>query len=159
MVSLLGLNLLGPGAVPLEREVSGGTILFLMLYLFLLFGIYFLLKRYKDGNDGNLTWTDGIIQGITVSISTAIFSVLFTYLFYELIYPDYVTELTAALQKKMELANIPKEKIIEKLVEIRAYYATSTQSIYSFIGNLITGTAFTLLLSFFLKTNRKKTKK
>jgi len=49
----------------------------------------------------------------------------------------------------------PKRKIEEKLTERKAYYSTSNQSMYSFIGNFITGAAFTLLLSFFLKSNRK----
>ena len=59
------------------------------------------------------------------------------------------------LKDKMELENIPKEKIEEKLMERKTYYSTLTQSKYSFIGNFITGAAFTLLLSFFLKNNRK----
>ena len=56
----------------------------------------------------------------------------------------------------MESVNVPKELVNEKLLEKETYYSTSVQSFYSFIGNLITGVAFTLLLSFFLKSNTKK---
>ena len=87
---------------------------------------------------------------------TAIFSVLFTVVFYEFLYPDYATETLDALQVQMERIGVPADKIKAKLEEKKAYYSTSTQSSFSFVGNLITGVAFTLLLSFFLKSNKKK---
>ena len=155
MLSLVGLDMLGPDAISSNREMIGGTILFLMIYLFLLFGIYFALKKEKERSAGQLTFKRALVLGIITSLSAAFFSVLFTILFYELIYPDYVSELTTALKEKMELERLPVEKIEEKLVERREYYSTANQSIFSFIGNFITGGAFTLLLSFFLKTNRK----
>ena len=155
MLSLVGLDMLGPDSISSEKEMVGGTLLFLMIYLFLLIGIYFVIKRQKELNEGKIDFKTAIIQGIITSLSTAIFSVLFTVLFYEIIYPEYVNELLSALREKMELENIPKGKIEEKLTERKAYYSTSNQSLYSFIGNFITGTAFSLLLGFFLKSNRK----
>ena len=155
MLSLVGLDLLGPGAIASDREMTGGTILFLMIYLFLLFGIYFILKRRKEDNGGSLSFKEAVIQGSLTSLFTAIFSVIFTYLFYEVFYPDYVSELLAALEEKMRLGDIPQDKIDEKIAERRQYYRTSVQSIYSFAGNLITGLAFTLLLGFFLKKGKK----
>ena len=154
MLSLVGLDMLGPDAVSSNKEMIGGTLLFLMIYLFLLFGIYFALKKQKDEGKGLLSFKKAMLQGVATSLSAAAFSVLFTFLFYELAYPEYVPELISALREKMELENVALEKIEEKLTERRAYYRTLNQALYSFIGNLITGIAFTLLLSFFLKTNR-----
>ena len=133
----------------------GGTLLFLMIYLFLLIGIYYALKKQKEQNEGILSFKTALVQGILTSLTTAFFSVLFTVLFYEVLYPEFVSEFLAALKEKMELENIPKEKIEGKLIEMRGYYSTSNQSLFSFIGNFTTGAAFTLLLSFFLKNNRK----
>lgn len=155
MLSLVGLDMLGPDAVSSNKEMIGGTLLFLMIYLFLLIGIYFVLKKKKEQNEGILSFKTALTQGMLTSLSTAFFSVLFTVLFYEVMYPEYVTELLSALKEKMELENIPGKKIEEKLMERKDYYSTSNQSVYSFIGNFITGAAFTLLLSFFLKRNQK----
>ena len=155
MISLVGLKLLGPKAIPLDNEMIGGTILFLFLYLFLLFGIYFAIKRRKHQNGQTITFKEALFQGILVSLFTAIFSVLFTYLFYDILYPSYATETLEALKIKMESANVPNEMMNEKLMEKKEYYSTSVQSFFSFIGNFITGSAFSLLLSFFLKTNSK----
>lgn len=155
MISLIGLKLLGPKAIPLDNEMIGGTILFLFLYLFLLFGIYFAIKKRKQQKGQTITFKEALLQGIVVSLSTAIFSVLFTYLFYDILYPSYATETLEALKIKMESVNVPNEMMNEKLIEKKEYYSTSVQSFFSFIGNFITGTAFALLLSFFLKSNAK----
>ncbi len=156
MVSLVGLKLIGPKAIPLDNEMVGGTVLFLFLYLFLLFGIYFAIKKKKQQNGQTISFKEALLQGILVSLSTAVFSVLFTYLFYDVLYPNYVNEILEALKIKMESVNVPKQMVDEKLLEKETYYSTSVQSFYSFIGNLITGVAFALLLSFFLKSNSKR---
>ena len=155
MLSLVGLGFLGPSAVLSGKEMTGGTLLFLMIYLFLLIGIYFVLIRQKECAEGVLSFKTAITQGILTSFSTAFFSVLLTILFYEILYPEYVNELLTALKEKMELENIPKYRVEEKLAERKTYYRTSNQCLYSFIGNFTTGASFTLLLSFFLKTQRK----
>lgn len=154
MLSLLGLELLGPKAISSEREMIGGTILFLMLYLFLLIGIYFVLKNKKERNGNQLSFKEAVAQGFALSMTTALSSVVFTYLFYEILYPEYVNDLLLAMKQKMDLLGIPREKIDEKLTEKLNYHSTHVQAGYSFIGNLITGVAFTLLLSFFLKTKK-----
>lgn len=156
MVSLVGLQLIGPKAILLDNEMIGGTVLFLFLYLFLLFGIYFAIKRKKQQNGQTISFKEALLQGILVTLSTAVFSVLFTYLFYDVFYPNYVSEILEALKIKMDSVNVPKQMIDEKLLEKESYYSTLIQSFYSFIGNLITGVAFTLLLSFFLKSNSKR---
>lgn len=155
MLTLIVLKLLGPKAIALETEMTGGTVLFLMLYLFLLFGIYFAIKKRKL-KLGRIQFKEAVLMGILVSVATALFSVIFTVIFYELVYPTYVTEVIEALKLKMESTGVSSDKLYAKLAEKEAYYSTASQSLFSFIGNLITGIAFTLLLSFFLKSNAKK---
>ncbi|MCF8321897.1 MAG: DUF4199 domain-containing protein [Flavobacterium sp.] len=155
MVSLLGLKLIGPKAISLDTEMIGGTILFLMLYLFLLFAIYLTIRKQKKRNGQKISFKEAVLQGTILSISTALFSVVLTYLFYEILYPNYVTDMLTSLQTKMQSINVEPEKLQQKLAEKKEYYSTSVQSFYSFIGNLITGISFTLLLSFFLKSNLK----
>jgi len=156
MLTLIALKLIGPKAIALETEMTGGTILFLMLYLFLLFGIYFAIKKRKDVLERGIQFKEAVVQGLIVSITTALFSVIFTILFYEFLYPNYVTETIDALRLKMESIGVPTDKLNVKLEEKEAYFRTSSQSLFSFIGNLISGIAFTLLLSFFLKSTTKK---
>jgi hypothetical protein len=155
MISLLGLKLIGPKAISLDSEMIGGTILFLMLYLFLLFAIYLTIKKQKENNGQKITFKEALLQGTVLSISTAASSVVLTYLFYEILYPDYVPDTLSSLQTKMQSLNIEPEKLQQKLTEKKEYYSTSVQSFYSFVGNLITGISFTFLLSFFLKSNSK----
>lgn len=155
MLSLVGLDLLGPDAVSSDKEMVGGTILFLFLYLFLLFAVYFVMVKRKELNNGQLGFREAVLQGLAVSFATAVSSVLFTYIFYEILYPDYVQDLIAALRSKMESNQIPTDKIDLKIEEKQNYYRTGIQSLYSFIGNLITGATFTLLLSIFLKSTKK----
>ncbi|MBQ4821866.1 DUF4199 domain-containing protein [Aquimarina sp. MMG016] len=156
MLTLIELKLLGPKAILLDKEMVGGTVLFLMLYLFLLFAIYFAIRKRKELNGQIISYKEALLQGLVLSLSTAIFSILFTYLFYELLYPNYVADVLNALKIKMEDTNVPLKKLEAKLLEKQEYYSTSTQSFYSFVGNLITGIAFTLLLSFFLKSSNRK---
>jgi hypothetical protein len=153
MISLLGLKLIGPKAISLNTEMIGGTILFLLLYLLLLFAIYLTIKKRKEINGQKITFKEALLQGVVLSISTALFSIVLTYFFYEILYPDYVTEMLSSMQTKMQNLSLEPEKIQQKLAEKKEYYSTSVQSFYSFIGNLITGISFTLLLSFFLKSN------
>ncbi len=155
MLTLIALKLVGPKAIALETEMTGGTILFLMLYLFLLFGIYFAIKKKKDEQGQSLSFKEAVVQGMAVSTATAVFSVIFTIVFYELLYPTYVVETIDALKLKMENAGVSIDLLNTKLGEREAYLSTSSQSLFSFVGNLITGAAFTLLLSFFLKSNIK----
>ena len=155
MISLLGLKLIGPKAISLDTEMVGGTILFLMLYLLLLFAIYLTIKKRKEHNGLKITFKEALAQGTVLSLSTAIFSVVLTIIFYEVLYPGYVTDILNSLQTKMQKLNIEPENLQQKLAEKREYYSTSVQCFYSFIGNLITGISFTLLLSFFLKSNSK----
>jgi len=155
MLSLLALGLLGPAAISSDREMYGGTILFLMIYLFLLIGIYFALKKKKADNKNHLTFISAIKEGTLISFVTGIFSVIFTILFYEFLYPEYVNDLIVALREKMRLTGTPEGKIEEKLAEKMTYFSTSSQSTYSIVGNFITGVAFTFLLGFFLKTAKK----
>ena len=117
MLTLIWLKLIGPEAISLDKEMVGGTVLFLMLYLFLLFGIYFVIRKRKELNGQTISYKEALLQGLVLSLSTAIFSILFTYLFYEFLYPEYVTATLDALKMKMEEANIPLEKIEEKLLE------------------------------------------
>ena len=155
MISLVWLGLLGPKGIQNDREMIGGTILFLMIYLLLLVGIYFVLQNEKTSNHNLLSFRRAMVIGLVTSISTAICSVILTVLFYESLYPTYVGEVLEALQNKMQLLGINGEQIEQKLFEKRAYYSTSNQCIFSFTGNLITGTAFTLLLAFFLKNQNR----
>jgi len=155
MLSLIGLGLLGPKAVPTDKEMIGGTILFLMIYVFLLLGIYFGMKKRKEENNLQLSFKEALLDGFIISLSTAFFSVIFTYLFYEILYPDYVNELLTAMKLKMETLGISEEQIAEKLEEKKNYFSTLSQSGFAFIGNFITGMTFTFLLSFFLKSNKK----
>ncbi len=155
MISLVWLKLLGPKATSLNYEMVGGTILFLMLYLFLLFAIYYAIKERKERLGNQILFKQALVQGIIVSLSTAVFSVIFTILYYEIIYPNYVDEMMMALRDKMSLTGVSEDRIVAKLEEKKAYYSTASQSFYSFIGNLVTGTSFTLLLSFFIKSKTK----
>lgn len=156
MISLIELKLLGPKAISLESDMAGGTILFLMLYLFLLFGIYFAIKKQKEQNAQTITFKEAMLQGFAVSLMTALTSVALTYLFYNVLYTDYVSETLEALRTQMQSANVPTAKLQAKLAEKEEYYSTATQSFFSFVGNLITGITFTLLLSFFLKSKNRK---
>ena len=151
MLGLLAIDMLGPKAIASQRQMIGGSILFLSLYLFLLIGIYLVLKRAKQENKGLLTFREGLTLGLIVSLTTALFSVVLTYLFYEFLYPHHVDELLLAIEDQMNILGLPEDKIDFKLAEKEIYYSTGTQAGYSFIGNLITGLSFTLLLSFFLK--------
>ncbi|GMN07386.1 hypothetical protein MTsPCn5_27750 [Croceitalea sp. MTPC5] len=156
MLTLIELKLIGPKAIVMETEMTGGTILFLMLYLFLLFGVYLAIKKRENQLGNGICFKGAVGQGLIVSIATAVFSVVFTIVFYELLYPTYAIETIDALKTKMEALGVPGDKINSKLEEREEYLSTATQSLFSFVGNLMTGTAFTLLLGFFLKSNTKK---
>lgn len=151
MLFLLAINFVGPESVRNNKLMIGGTILFISLYLFLLFGIYKSIV-YTKKNSLTLTFKNAFLSGLIVSLFTAIFSVLFTIIFYELIYPNYNTDMTKVLTEKFSNSNLNNEEIFTKINEQTKYYNTYIQAQFSFVGNLITGIAFTLLLSLFLKS-------
>jgi len=66
MVSLLGLKLIGPKAISLDTEMIGGTILFLMLYLFLLFAIYF-TTLVSGSNQKIFNWLESGVSRFSIS--------------------------------------------------------------------------------------------
>lgn len=151
MLILLALNFVGPESVKNDKLMIGGTILFISLYIFLLLGIYKSISNAKKITQ-NLTFKNAFVAGFMVSLSTAIFSVLFTLLFYEVIYPNYNAEMTTILTEKLSSQNLKKMETVEKINEQTKYYSTTMQAQFSFVGNLITGIAFSLILSLFLKS-------
>ena len=151
MLILLFLNFVGPESVKNDKLMVGGTILFISLYVFLLLGIYTSISKVKKITQ-NLTFKNAFITGFVVSLSTAIFSVLFTILFYELIYPDYNADMATVLTEKLTNQNLSEIERTEKINEQTKYYSTAMQAQFSFVGNLITGIAFSLILSLFLKS-------
>lgn len=153
MLILLALNLVGPESVKNDKLMIGGTILFISLYIFLLLGIYKSISYVKKITQ-TLTFRDAFITGFIVSLATGIFSVLFTLLFYEIIYPSYNIDMTNILTDKLSKQNLSETEIIEKINEQTKYYTTTMQAQFSFVGNLITGLAFSLILSLFLKSKK-----
>ena len=76
----------------------------------------------------------------------------FIIIFYELMYPDYNADMVSVLTEKLSEQGLSKQEINEKIEEQTKYYSTALQSQFAFTGNLITGLAFSLLLSLFLKS-------
>lgn len=153
MLILLALHFVGPESVQNDKLMIGGTILFISLYIFLLVGIYKSIANAKK-EDSKLTFKKAFFIGSIVSLSTAIFSVLLTVLFYEVIYPDYNTDMTTILTEKLSKQHLGDLEVIEKINEQTKYYSTAIQAQFSFVGNLITGIAFSLILSLFLKSKK-----
>lgn len=153
MLILLGLNFVGPESVKNDKLMIGGTILFISLYIFLLIGIYKSISNTKILSD-TLSFKKAFETGVIVSLSTALFSVLFTLVFYEVIYPDYNLDMTNILTEKLSNQNLSNAEMTEKINEQSKYYSTVMQTQFSFVGNLLTGITFTLLLSLFLKSKK-----
>jgi hypothetical protein len=155
MLLLLALHLVGPTSVKNDRLMYGGTLLFISLYVFLLVGLFFGLRKVKQLNDGRLSFLQAITSGLYVSLSTAVFSMIFTGVFYEMIYPEYNQQMAEIITAKMENSNLSAVEIKEKVAEQTQYYSTWVQAKFAFVGNLITGIGFSVLLSLFLKTKSK----
>ncbi len=154
MLILLAIDYVGPGSVKNDNLMYGGTILFIFLYIFLLVGLYVVLLKIKKLNQDSLTFLQAIRSGMYTSLSTALFSVIFTIVFYEFIYPDYGLEMAKVVSDKLESASAGPEEVAEKIAEQTKYYSTGVQAQFSFVGNLITGMAFSVLLGLFLKTRK-----
>ncbi len=153
MLILLALNFVGPESVKNDKLMIGGTILFISLYIFLLLGIYKSISHIKNIFK-KLTFKNAFVTGFVVSLTTAIFSVLFTLLFYEAIYPNYNTDMITVLTEKLSNQNLSEAEIIEKINEQTKYYSTAMQAQFSFVGNLITGITFSIILGLFLKSQK-----
>ncbi|MDW3194294.1 MAG: DUF4199 domain-containing protein [Cytophagales bacterium] len=155
MLLLLSLDLVGPASIRNDKFMVGGTILFISLYVFLLFGIYKSIRNVKK-TSSILSFRSAFLEGLITSLSTAVFAVIFTILFYELIYPDYSNEMSAVVTEKLSNQGLDSVELQDKVKEQTKYYSTSIQAQFSFVGNLITGLAFTLILSLFLKSKKQK---
>lgn len=154
MLLLLALNLVGPESVGNDRLMIGGTILFITLYLFLLWGIYLSISKVQKINNGSITFKKAFTTGLIVSLSTAVFAVLLTIVFYELIYPGYNTDMKRVLTEKLSKQNISETELTNKIEEQAKYYSTTMQAQFALVGNLITGIAFSLILGLFLKDKK-----
>ncbi|WP_085296753.1 DUF4199 domain-containing protein [Cognaticolwellia mytili] len=152
MLILLSLSLVGPESVSNNKLTIGGTILFIFLYVFLLLGIYKSILIAKKLNGAKLTFKKALLTGAVVSISTATFSAIFTIFFYNWIYPEYNSDMIKVITEKLSTTNLSEEEIGAKINEHKKYYSTQIQAQFSFVGNLITGLAFSLILSLFLKS-------
>lgn len=156
MLILLAIGYVGPKSVMNDDLMYGGTILFIFLYTFLLTGLYVVFTKIKKLKNNVLTFLEALKLGIYTSLATATFSVIFTIVFYELFYPDYGLEMTEAIISKLQHSSASQTEITKKVAEQTKYYSTSVQSQFSFIGNFITGVAFSVLLGLFLKTKKKR---
>ncbi|WP_459210875.1 DUF4199 domain-containing protein [Aquimarina rhabdastrellae] len=152
MLLLLAIHMVGPKAIENDMFMIGGTILFIALYLFLLLGIGKSILAYKNNNGGKISFLQAFKNGMWVSLSTAVFAVVFTIIFYEYIYTTYIEDMTEVLIKKMSQQNIPAQELTQKVNEQTKYYSTTMQAQFSFVGNLITGGAFSLIMSLFFKS-------
>lgn len=156
MLLLLGLNLVGPESVRNDKLMIGGTILFISLYVLLLLGIYNSISNSKKHGDGKLSFRNAFVNGLLISFSTAVFAVVFTVIFYELLFPDYEMDMRNVLTEKLSKENLTETELQSKIEEQTRYYSTAIQAQFAFVGNLITGLAFSLILSLFLKTKNTK---
>lgn len=156
MLVLFAMDYVGPESVVNDHLMYGGTILFIFLYIFLLTGLYVVFSKIKKLKNNTLTFPEALKFGICTSLSTATFSVIFTIVFYELIYPSYGLEMTEAITNKLQNSNANETEIIKKVAEQTKYYSTRVQAQFSFMGNLVTGVAFSVLLGLFLKTKKKR---
>ena len=156
MLSLLAINYVGPESVRNDQFMVGGTILFISLYVFLLIGIYRSIAFIKRLKDDNLNFKTAFLTGLVVSLSAALFSVVFTIIFYELMYSDYNADMTEVLTDKLSKQNLSTTELKSKIEEQTKYYSTAMQAQFAFVGNLITGLAFSLVLSLFLKSKKQQ---
>ncbi|TRX48707.1 DUF4199 domain-containing protein [Fulvivirga sp. M361] len=154
MLILLALNLVGPESIKNDNLMYGGTLLFISLYVFLLVGLFISMKKIKKLNGDTLTFLEALKTGFYTSLSTAIFGVIFTIIFYELIYPKYNQEMAEVITARLSNSPLSPEEINGKVAEQTQYYSTGIQAKFSFVGNLITGIAFSLVMGLFLRTKR-----
>lgn len=149
---LLAFKLIGPEAeIDSPSFQVGGTLLFIGIYLFLLFGVYIGISIFKKRNGNRLTYIEALKTGFWISLFSALVSVLFTYVFYELIYPDYRMLMLDKLEMTFESQNLEPGLIKTKLVEFSDYYSTRAQAAYTFLGHLVTGIFYSILLGVFMK--------
>lgn len=156
MLLLLALKLVGPQSVNNGKLMIGASILFISLYLFLLMGVYKSISNAKKSRGGKINFSRAFLIGALVSLSTAIFAVVFTVIFYELIYSDYNSDMKNILIDKLSKQDLKEVELIAKIKEQTQYYSTTMQAQFSFVGNLITGLAFSLIVSLFMKSKKSK---
>ncbi|MTI32537.1 DUF4199 domain-containing protein [Xanthovirga aplysinae] len=131
----------------------GGSLQYLS-YLFLIIGMIFAHKAYKERNDGFMKYGTGLGLGTIVALLSGVLGAVFFF-----VYVSYVD--TEYIAKALELGRLQMEKkgldddVVDQAIEMQAKFMTPTvMSGMAAVFTLIGGFILSLLVTIFTKKNR-----
>lgn len=149
---LILLDKLGPmSEIQSKSYQTGGTILFIGIYLLLFVGIFIGIRLARNVNKDRISYKECVLNGVLISMFTGLTSILATIFLFEFVFPDYDLMMSEKVKDVLEQKDVDAAIIAEKVNSTMSYYSTLTQAKFSAIGNFTTGLFYTLVLSIFLK--------
>src|SRR5262249_48419502 len=110
-------------------------------------GIYIGINAVKANQNNSLNYWQGVKAGVTIAVITAIITSVCSFLYCAALNPNYADYMVQAAQREMIEAGESKDQMVAHLAEVRKNFSTAAQVGMAFVGQLVVGSAISLILS------------
>ncbi len=116
-------------------------------------GIYIGMSQVKL-QQGSITYGQAFKTGFTMAIITALIVSLFSFTYCTVINPGYASYMVNEAHKTMLSGGETPAQIQKNLAGVRTEFSTGGQVMEALIGQLVMGTAISLIIAPFIKTKK-----
>tara|TARA_B110001454_G_scaffold172786_1_gene163891 strand:+ start:239 stop:760 length:522 start_codon:yes stop_codon:yes gene_type:complete len=125
-------------------------------------GIFFVgfivlgIKKYKESNEGFLSWGQGVKVGVGISIIAALIGVIYNYIFMSFIEPNFMAEVMEIQNQKLIDQGQTEEQIeaINKMGE--AFQSPTLMAAMGIIGSAIGGFVVSAIVAAIMKKTEEE---
>lgn len=118
-------------------------------------GIYMGLNAVKNSQSNSLSYWQGVKTGVTIAVITAIITSACSFLYCTVINPSYTDYMVQAAERELIESGEEKSQIVAHLAEVRKNFSAQAQAGMAFVGQLVVGSAISLVLSPFVQNKKK----
>ena len=119
--------------------------------------IVFGIKKYKETNEGFLTWGQGVKIGVGIAIVAALIGTIYNYLFMNFIEPEYLNQVMEVSNQKLLDQGQTEEQIeaINKMSE--AFNSPLLIAAMGIIGSAVGGFIVAAIAAAIMKKSEEET--
>ncbi len=149
---LLGAALIGFFLLIYILDLAGNQTIQWASYIFIIGAVFLAYREFKEGNDGFMSFGQGLGGGmLTIGVGSVISS-LFSYVFLKFLDPSYMQRIVDITRERMEEnPNLTEEQVEQAMESTMPFLTPEAITIFGIVGTLIVGLIICLIMSAIMK--------
>lgn len=132
--------------------ISYGIVTFAASLIATVLLVVFAHRDFKKGNDGLMTYKQGLVITLFIGLIWGFFSALFNYLYVHYIDPEFVDRMREGMVDFMERNRVPQTQIEKSTVQFDEMKSSFGKALFSGLkSGLVSGVIFGLIVPIFTK--------